>query len=169
MYKRILVAVDGSKTSQLALRQGIQLAKEQHARLRLVHVVDEVSLNVETPHQLEAFWNAVRKAGARILEKEKARAVRAGIQPETKLLEIQTIGRLVRRVAEFIVQEAERWPADLIVIGTHGRRGISHLFLGSVAEGVVRISTTPVLMVRVAERKAKRAHPRRLRQRDAAG
>jgi nucleotide-binding universal stress UspA family protein len=160
MYKRILVAVDGSKTSQLALRQGIQLAKEQHARLRLVHVVDELNLNVETPYQLETFWNAIRKAGERILEKEKARAVRGGIQPEAKLLEIQTMGRLVRRVPEFIVKEAERWSADLIVIGTHGRRGVSHLFLGSVAEGVVRISTTPVLMVRGIERKAKRARTR---------
>jgi len=160
MYKRILVAVDGSKTSQAALHQGIQLAKEQHARLRLVHVIDEVALNVETPRELDKFWDAVREAGERILEKARARAVKAGIEPETKLLEIQTMGGLVRRVADFIVKEAKRWPADLIVIGTHGRRGLSHLLLGSVAEGVIRISAIPVLLIRGVERRARRARSR---------
>ena len=160
MYKRILVAVDGSKTSQLALRQGIQLAKEQQAQLRIVHVVDELTLNVESRYQLEDFWNAIRKAGEHILEKARARAVKAGIEPETKLLEIQTMGRLVRRVADFIVKEAERWPADVIVIGTHGRRGLSHLLLGSVAEGVIRISAVPVLLIRGVGRKARRTHSR---------
>lgn len=160
MYKRILVAVDGSKTAWLALRHGIQLAKEQQAQLRLVHVVDELTVNVETPHELEAFWNAIRKSGERILEKASADVAKAGIQPETKLLEIQTMGGLVRRVADFIVKEAEGWRADLIVIGTHGRRGLSRLFLGSVAEGLIRISAIPVLLIRGVERKSRRTRSR---------
>lgn len=153
MYRRILVAVDGSKASQLALRHGIQLAKEQQARLRIVHVVDELALNVETPRELKDFWNAIRKGGERVLEKARAHTVKAGIEPETKLLEIRAMGGLVKLVADFVVKEAERWHADLIVIGTHGRRALRRLLLGSVAEGVIRISAIPVLLVRGAGRK----------------
>ncbi|HLB16507.1 MAG TPA: universal stress protein [Burkholderiales bacterium] len=97
-----------------------------------------------------------RKAGMRILENASVRAVKAGIEPQTKLLEIRTLGALVRRVADAIVEDAERWSADLIVIGTHGRRGLSKLFLGSVAEGVVRISSIPVLLIRGTDRSARR-------------
>ena len=152
MYKRILVAVDGSSTSQLALRQGLQLAREQRARLRLVHVVDELASRVEGAYTPEGFWQAARKAGKRILGDAKARAGKAGIDAETKLLEIRTFGGVVRRVANVIVAEAERWRADLVVIGTHGRRGLSKLLLGSVADGVVRTSATPVLLIRGARR-----------------
>ena len=53
-----------------------------------------------------------------------------------------------RRIATAIVEEAAAWGADLIVIGTHGRRGFEHLVLGSVAEGVVRRATVPVLLIR---------------------
>ena len=145
MYKHILVAVDGSKTSNAALQEAITLAKEGDANLRIVYVVDEVNLNVETPGGLEAFWEALRRSGEAILEEAKTRARKAGIEAETRLLEIQTLGH---RVADMVVQEAEAWPADVVVIGTHGRRGLHRLILGSVAEGVVRISSTPVLLIR---------------------
>lgn len=157
MYKRILVAVDGSATSERALREGIRLAKEQRARLRLVHVVDELTVQGERPATPGEFWQAVREAGEHILESARARAAKGGIKPETKLLEIRTFGSLVRRVPNLIVAEADRWRADLVVIGTHGRRGMSKLLLGSVADGVVRTSGTSVLLVRGAERKARRA------------
>jgi nucleotide-binding universal stress UspA family protein len=62
---------------------------------------------------------------------------------ETELLETEG-----KRVASVIDDDAKRWPADLIVIGTHGRSGISRLLLGSVAEGVVRGASVPVLLVR---------------------
>ena len=153
MYRRILVAVDGSKASGLALRQAIQLAKEQQARLRVVHVVDELLLNVETPRELKEYWGAVRKGGERVLEQASAHAAKAGIDSETKLLEIRTMGGLVRRIADVVVNEAERWRADLIVIGTHGRRALRRLLLGSVAEGVIRMSAAPVLLVRGPRRK----------------
>ena len=54
------------------------------------------------------------------------------------------------RIADTIVKEAKAWPAGLIVVGTHGRRGLSHLFLGSVAEGVMRTAPAPVLLIRAA-------------------
>jgi nucleotide-binding universal stress UspA family protein len=148
MYKRILVAMDGSETSERALYEGIQLAREQRARLRLVHVVDELTAQGERPSTPGEFWKAVRKAGALILESARARAAQGGIEAETKLLEIRTFGSLVRRVPNLIVEDARRWKADLIVIGTHGRRGLSKLLLGSVADGVVRTSATSVLLIR---------------------
>jgi nucleotide-binding universal stress UspA family protein len=69
----------------------------------------------------------------------------AGIKAETKLIEATPPGA---RIASMIAAEAKAWPADMIVIGTHGRRGVDHLLMGSVAEGVVRISPVPVLLIR---------------------
>lgn len=157
MYKRILVAIDGSATSNLGLRHAIQLAKEQHARLGLVNVVDEVVMELETHAEMIEIWNACKKSGETLLQKARSLAAKAAIEPETKLLEIETFGQ---RIADSIVEEAKRWRADLIVLGTHGRRGLSHVFLGSVAEGVVRISTTPVLLIRGLVGKPKRPGPR---------
>jgi nucleotide-binding universal stress UspA family protein len=156
MYKRILVAVDGSATAERALREGIQLAQEQRARLRLVHVVDELTAAGERPSSPDDYWKAVRGQGERILARASALAAKAGIEAETKLAEIRTFGSVVRRVPSLIVAEADRWRADLVVIGTHGRRGMSKLLLGSVADGVVRTSTSSVLLVRGASRKTMR-------------
>jgi nucleotide-binding universal stress UspA family protein len=123
----------------------------------VVHVLDELTAKGEVPSTPAEFWKAVRKAGGRILESARARALEEGVEPETKLLEIRTFGSLVRRVPNLIVEEARRWSADLIVIGTHGRRGLSKLLLGSVADGVVRTAGTSVLLIRGAGRTAPRA------------
>ncbi len=146
MFKRILVAVDGSHTSELALQEAIKLAGEVRAQLRIVHVVDNVNLNLsaEFPNPSE-IWDAMIKGGQAILHKAGAVATAAGIAVESGLIEIDTLGH---RIPEMIAADADAWPADLIVIGTHGRRGLSHLLLGSVAEGVVRVATKPVLLIR---------------------
>ena len=146
MYKRILVAVDGSDTAELALQEAIKLAKEHQALLRIVHVVDSVNINpgVEFPN-LYDIADALVKCGQDILSKAGAAACEAGIAVETRLIEIDTLGA---RLPEMIAADAEAWAADLIVICTHGRRGLSHLFLGSVAEGLVRVATKPVLLIR---------------------
>jgi len=146
MYKRILVAVDGSRTSDIALREAINLAKSLHSQLRLVHAVDEISASwyaagYANPAEI---WDAMVKTGRDILGKDAATATGAGIEADTKLIEIDTPGR---RIPEVIAEEAAAWPADLIVAGTHGRRGLSHMFLGSVAEGIARVSTRPVLLI----------------------
>jgi nucleotide-binding universal stress UspA family protein len=156
MYKRILVAIDGSETSERALHKGVALAKAYRARLRLVHVVDELTAKNATPTTPADFWKAVRKAGALILESARARAAQDGVEAETKLAEIRSFGSLVRRVPNVIAEDARRWDADLIVIGTHGRRGLSKLLLGSVADGVVRTSGASVLLVRGADRRTRR-------------
>jgi len=146
MFKRILVTVDGSHTAELALQKAIMLAKELGAQLRIVHVVDVININLyaEIPNPSEVS-DAMIRIGQEILRKAEAVAREAGIQAETKLIEIDSLGQ---RIPEAIANNAEAWPAELIVIGTHGRRGLSHLFLGSVAEGVVRVATKPVLLIR---------------------
>ncbi len=145
MFKRILVPVDGSSTSEQALQRAVELAREQGARLRLVHVVDEINLNMEGAYLTDEFAEAVRQAGCELLAKAEASVRAGGIEPESCLLELERLGT---HVAEIVVAEAARWPADLIVIGTHGRRGVSHLLLGSVAERLVRSAATPVLLLR---------------------
>ena len=146
MFKRILVAVDGSDTAEQALLEAINLAKEHQAQLRIVHAVDIVNINLgeEFPNPSE-ISDAMTKSGQEILRKAEAVARGAGIPVETRLIEIDTLSH---RIPEMIAADAEAWPADLIVICTHGRRGLSHLFLGSVAEGVVRVATKPVLLIR---------------------
>jgi nucleotide-binding universal stress UspA family protein len=108
--------------------------------------VDIVNINLGTefPNPPE-ITDALIKSGKEILRKAEAAARLAGIAVESHLIEIDT---LAHRIPEMIAADAEAWPADLIVICTHGRRGLSHLFLGSIAEGVVRVATKPVLLIR---------------------
>lgn len=146
MFKRILVAVDGSSTSDQALQEAIQLAKELQAQLRIVHAVDlrDIYLSADFVDPLE-LSNVVTKSGQEVLRKAQAVAESTGITVETRLLKIEAMGQ---RIPEMIAADAEAWPADLIVICTHGRSGLSRLLMGSVAEGVVRVATKPVLLVR---------------------
>jgi len=144
VYKKILVAIDGSNTSTLALKEAINLAKEQSARLRLVHVIDEFPyISPDNGWVNDAdLGEVLQKAGRSIVDEGRDMAQKAGLEVETALPE-----NLSQRVATVIEEEAKRWAADLIVVGTHGRRGIEHLVLGSVAEGVARAATVPVLLV----------------------
>jgi len=146
MYQRILVPVDGSQTSELALREAVRLASDQKAELRIIYVVEEIVpiWDVELLN-LSEILNAVRATGQRILKKADAAARADGVKVQTTLVEASPPGA---RAASMIVEEAKAWPADLIVIGTHGRRGVDHLLMGSVAEGVARISPVPVMLVR---------------------
>jgi len=85
----------------------------------------------------------MREEGERVLAHARAQVEAAGLAVETKLFETQSI-----RLAELVRNEARAWQAELVVIGTHGRRGMSRLLLGSDAEQVLRLSDTPVLLVR---------------------
>lgn len=146
MYQRIVVALDGSPTADLALREAMNLAKTVGGQLLLVHAVDEVSANWDTGYLSPAeIWQAMAAAGRDILKNAAATAHAAGINADTKLIEIDTVGR---RIPEVIAAAADEWHAELIVVGTHGRRGLSHLFLGSVAEGIVRVASKPILLIR---------------------
>jgi nucleotide-binding universal stress UspA family protein len=145
MYQRILVPIDGSSTSNLGIREAMKLARDQHARLRLVHVVDELVL-IPSPDVVAPVGDVVgilRDAGMKVLEKAKALVEKAGVNAETVLVEC-----FGGRAADSIVEEARKWRADVIVLGTHGRRGVRRMVLGSDAEEVVRSSPVPVLLVR---------------------
>ena len=145
MYQHVLVPVDGSQTSDLALREAIKLIGAGKAGLRIVHVVEAVMplLDVELLN-VDELRRAVHDAGEKILARAEAAARKAGVSAKTTLIE----ARAGARIANVIADEARAWPADLIVIGTHGRRGVDHLLLGSVAEGVIRIAPAPVLLIR---------------------
>ncbi len=154
MYKRILVPVDGSATSAKGLEEAIRLAKLTGASLELVNVVDEMSLafGVEAYATYSQDVLAALREGAReILEKAQQRAASAGVGVDTKAIE--TFGA---RVADLIVDEAVATKADLIVIGTHGRRGVGRLLLGSDAEQILRLAPVPVLLVRGTDTESSR-------------
>lgn len=145
MYRNILVAVDGSATSLRGLDEAIKVAKGMGAQLLLVHVVNELILAADYVPSVyyEGIFQALRATGAKLLEQAATIARRAEVPTEQRLLE--TVGA---RAADEIVKQAKEWPADLIVMGTHGRRGLKRLVLGSDAELVLRLTSVPVLLVR---------------------
>ena len=144
MYQRIMVPVDGSETSRKALQEAIKLARQFGARLKLVHVVENARVfDAEGMVDYAALREIAVKGGEQILARAQEMAEQAGITVETALLEAGG-----DRNENVIVTEARQWLAELVVIGTHGRSGISRLLFGSVAEGVVRGATMPVLLIR---------------------
>lgn len=146
MYSRILVAVDESDTSRHALKHAIELASKLSATLRMVHVVDMSWLPIgpEVAIDTAALIAARRDVGEKVIAAARDAAQQAGFEAEAGLAETETP---TQQVAEAIAREAARWGADLVVLGTHGRRGFQHLVLGSVAEQMVRRSSGPVLLI----------------------
>lgn len=108
-------------------------------------MIDDINLGQETGYTSDEFVEALRKSGQETLRKAEALLREAGMTGVTKLLEIETFGH---HVVDMIADEAKSWSADVIVIGTHGRRDVKHFFLGSVAERVARIAAMPVLLIR---------------------
>jgi nucleotide-binding universal stress UspA family protein len=148
MYQRILVPIDGSDTSALGLDEAIALAKVTGGRLRLFHAIDDLS--VATGYESYAVYAGdllplLKARGEKLLDNARARAGAAGVMAETALRETAA-GRLT----DLILEQAALFRTDLIVIGTHGRRGLGRLLLGSDAEQIVRASPVPVLLVRCA-------------------
>lgn len=146
MYQHILVPIDGSATADRALQEAIRLARAQSAQLELVYVVEALRLlDSDSYINYAGMQETLRSNGKKILACAQMVVQLAGMAAEMNLLEAQG-----ERIASVIVEEAERWPADLIVIGTHGRSGFSRVLFGSVAEGVVRTAHVPVLLIRGA-------------------
>ncbi|MCS6786633.1 MAG: universal stress protein [Thiobacillaceae bacterium] len=144
MYQRILVAMDDSDSARRGLEEAIRLARVGGGRLLLVHVYEE-----PLPLSVEGDWSvptlpaeAWREAGQRLLDQSAAVCARAGVTAQTRLIDAGG-----RRVGPLVSAAAADWSADLIVVGTHGRRGLDRLLLGSVAEGILRTAHTPVLLL----------------------
>jgi len=145
MYKHILCPVDGSPTSNIGMQEAIQLAKDQNAKLRFFHVIDTYVpiLDMAGDFNVAYMIDILRQNGEKVIKKANAAAEKAGVAADA-----QTIESIGGRAASYIVAEAEKWPADLIVMGTHGLRGVSRLVMGSDAENVLRTSHVPVLLVK---------------------
>jgi len=145
MYRNILVPIDGSDTAQRGLHEAIALAKSLGSRIRLLHVINEAPLlsPVAMGASFDRIFEQMRNYGTSILHVAEAAVRDSGVEAETQLIEAN--GGLA---GEHILREAASWPAHLIVCGTHGRRGVRRIVVGSDAEYVVRQSNVPVLLVR---------------------
>ena len=142
LFKKILVPVDGSQTASKALDYALKLAQADQAELRLVYCIDELSLLSNHEYSGEMAQLA-RENGHKVLESGMALASTAKVKADTRLID-----RVGQRLGESVADAAGEWGADLVVLGTHGRRGIGRVLLGSGAEQVMRMSPVPVLMVR---------------------
>jgi nucleotide-binding universal stress UspA family protein len=150
MYDKILVPVDGSETSTRGLNEAIRLARIHGSQLRLLHIVNEFILDVTYSPGLypKNLIESLRSGGKAILDAAQATAESAGVKAESVMLE--SIGGVA---ADFILVQAKDWKADLIVMGTHGRRGLLRLALGSNADLVVRGAPMPVMLIRAKPNK----------------
>ncbi|MCU4501911.1 universal stress protein [Acinetobacter sp. WU_MDCI_Abxe161] len=144
LYQHILVPIDGSETSMVAMKEAIKLGKALNSKITVVQVMaldpfiaDAYVKTGETNELIER----TRTYLLDILEQAKQQFSNEGITVETKLLE----GFVVH---EEIIQAAQDLNADLIVMGSHGRTGVRKLVLGSVAQKVLGESHIPVLIVR---------------------
>ncbi|MGB6942978.1 MAG: universal stress protein [Bryobacteraceae bacterium] len=137
-FQKILIAVDGEAVSAHAAEIGLQLACCVSGEVALVHVV-ELALTHAPGIAAEDLIAEAKKDGKRILT-----AVQDSISPLFAAREFIRVGK----PAHEIVAVAKEWPADVIVVGCHGRHGIPRVLLGSVAEAVMRHAGCPVLVIR---------------------
>lgn len=146
MYERILVAVDGGPSSELAIAQAVGLAKQLQAEVKVLFVVDDSELFFEhayiDPNEIVSGMISV---GQKALATAARRFENAGVRCLTELAEKPVSPG---NISGTIVNHADQWPADLIIMGTHGRRGMRRVIMGSVSEGVISKSTKPVLLIR---------------------
>jgi nucleotide-binding universal stress UspA family protein len=150
MFKRILVAVDGSPTSNRGFKVAVALAKSLAAKLVVLHVIDERAVGIGlsasgyvAPAYVEDVIAALRDAGRKVLAKAQREAKAQGQEIDAHLVESLGDG-----VAQTILRQVRKIKPDLIVLGTHGRRGLARVVVGSDAETVLREATVPVLLVR---------------------
>ncbi len=146
MYERILVAVDGGPSSELAIAQAVGLAKQLQAEVKVLFVVDDSELFFEHAYiDPNEIVNGMISVGQKALATAARRFENAGVRCLTELAEKPVSPG---NISGTIVNHADQWPADLIIMGTHGRRGMRRVIMGSVSEGVISKSTKPVLLIR---------------------
>ncbi|CAD6492967.1 MAG: Universal stress protein [Candidatus Argoarchaeum ethanivorans] len=141
LYKKIIVATDGSKEAERAVKYAIELARDTGAKVYALYVVDTA---IPTTSSMSVAWGNVheflREEGAEATKKIAETGAKAGVEVEKKLSE--------GHPAEEIIKFSEELPADLIVMGSIGKSGLDRFLLGSVSDKVTRISKIPVMVVR---------------------
>jgi nucleotide-binding universal stress UspA family protein len=144
VYKRILVAVDGTAASQRALREAVDLATDQRAEIEIVHVVDLTPYGIpELGVPVSAYEEACRAQGRLVLGDATEYARQAGVEARATMRQ-----RRGTRLSAAIVDEARLFGADLVVLGSESHRGLARWWRGSVAEGVIQGTLVPVLRIR---------------------
>jgi nucleotide-binding universal stress UspA family protein len=141
VFKDILVPVDGSAPSDAAVKLAAKVAADEHAKVTFAHVVEIGKLAaMAAPSSLDPAFalDAARSAGEELLARAKASAASAHLKVTTILLEGDTV--------EALLDFTRSQTFDLIIVGSHGRGGISRAILGSVAEGILRRASIPVLV-----------------------
>jgi nucleotide-binding universal stress UspA family protein len=144
-FQRILVPVDGSETSKKALEAAIQLARAMDGQIRVMHAIDEM-MYVSGYEYTADLLGAARTWAREALDEAMATVKAAGVACDSLLVD-----ELGPRLGESVAQAARDWKADLIVVGTHGRRGFNRLVLGSGAEQIIRLAPAPVMVIRPAD------------------
>jgi nucleotide-binding universal stress UspA family protein len=143
LFRRILIAVDDEPVAAHAADIGAELARLAGAEMAFIHVIDAELVNAaDTGIQPDVFVASAKDDARKLIDDFRRR-----LPQQTAALEFIQIGSPQTE----IVKAAKDWPADLIVIGSHGRGGIERALLGSVAEGVMRRAPCPVLVVRAKE------------------
>lgn len=145
MYSRILVAVDESAPARAALSAALDLAKVHGAAVHVVNVADLFALYGTESDSADMGDEDARASGQRIIDDSLDALRRAGVRGEGEVL---TLEKRPQRICELVVDAARRHAADLLVIGAHSHPRLHPAFIGSVADGVSRLSPVPVLMVR---------------------
>jgi len=142
--QHILVPTDFSEYADDALQYAIELAKTLQARLTILHVYDlpSYALGEVSPSVIDDTLQAMETHAQQQIQNALARVLKAGLQGDSVIVEGAPF--------QAILDTAKNKGADLIVMGTHGRTGLTHILMGSVAEKVVRLASCPVLVTRVS-------------------
>ncbi len=145
MYSKICVPVDNSVASYHALDEVLKLARGTGATLFVLHIVDLTHLSWDGSAYTNraALQEAVQATAQEVIGKAEKAVAGSGVALESKVVE-----NADKRVADSVLEEAEAAGCDMIAMGTHGYGGVMHLLMGSVAEGVMRKTKLPVLLVR---------------------
>jgi nucleotide-binding universal stress UspA family protein len=147
LFKKIVIATDGSKRTQNAVETGLEIARVHQSKVHAVYVVDTVTFtSVPMDVTWENMYQLLKEEGEEAVGRVKA-AAPAGVDVETHVLE----GNPALEITKF----AKDNDCDLIVVGTLGKSGIDRILLGSVAEKVVRIAPCPVLVIRSQKQSGK--------------
>lgn len=146
VYRRILVPIDDSDTAERGLHEAIVLARQDGGDLHVLHVLDDYPMHGDAASVcgFEEMLDARRRRGHALLDKAQFAAQQAGVTAQTCLREATR-----ESVADVILDEAKAHDCALIVMGTHGRHGMTRLALGSEAQAVVCRSEVPVMLVKV--------------------